>query len=40
MSRARSSPGSPAALNLNELPERQPEIVFDHGPRFRDGDDE
>jgi hypothetical protein len=27
-------------LNLNELPERQPEVVFDHGPRFRDDDDE
>jgi hypothetical protein len=27
-------------LKLNELPERRPEILFDHGPRFRDGDDE
>lgn len=25
-------------LNLNELPERQPEIVFDHGPRYQTGD--
>jgi hypothetical protein len=25
---------------LNELPERQPEIVFDHGRQFRDDDDE
>ena len=25
-------------LSLNELPERQPEIVFDHGPRSRDDD--
>jgi hypothetical protein len=27
-------------LILNELPERQPEIVFDTGRRFRDDDDE
>jgi hypothetical protein len=27
-------------LKLNELPERQPEILFDHGPRSRDDDDE
>ncbi len=27
-------------LILNELPERQPEIVFDRGRRFRDDDDE
>jgi len=25
---------------LDELPERRPEIVFDRGPRFRDGDDD
>jgi hypothetical protein len=25
-------------LDLNELPEWQPEIVFDHGPRYRTGD--
>jgi hypothetical protein len=27
-------------LNLNELPTRQPEVVFDQGPRSRDNDDE
>jgi hypothetical protein len=27
-------------LILNELPERQPEIVFDRGRQFRDGADE
>jgi hypothetical protein len=27
-------------LILNEQPERQPEIVFDRGPQFRDEDDE
>lgn len=27
-------------LNQNELPERQPEIVFDHRPRSRDDEDE
>ena len=27
-------------LRLDELPERQPEIVFDRGPRFQDDDDE
>jgi hypothetical protein len=27
-------------FNLNELPEWQPEILFDHGPRSRDDDDE
>jgi hypothetical protein len=28
------------SLILNELPERQPEIVFDRGRQFRDDDDE
>ncbi len=28
------------ALLLNELPRRQPEIVFDRGRQFRDNDDE
>ena len=27
-------------LNLNELPERQPEILFDRGPRSRDDDEQ
>ena len=27
-------------LDLNELPEWQPEIIFDHGPRFRGDADE
>jgi hypothetical protein len=27
-------------LNLSGLPDRQPEVVFDQGPRFRDDDDE
>jgi hypothetical protein len=32
--------GFSVTLNLNELPEWQPEIFFDHGPRSRDNDDE
>jgi hypothetical protein len=31
--------GFSGTLILNELPERQPEIVFDRGRQFRDDDD-